>query len=104
MDWREERISDIESNLQKILKLLREYEHDLMLENDPAKKSFIEDRISDLKTRMAEYKNELESLKETPQTERDIALKMTNINFDDINFVISALLRQNINTVIAEFT
>ena len=24
---------------------------------------------------------------------------MTNINFDDINFVISALLRQNINTV-----
>ena len=52
MDWREERISDIESNLQKILKLLREYEHDLMLENDPAKKSFIEDKISDLKTRM----------------------------------------------------
>jgi len=81
------------------VELLYKYEKDLIVENDPAKRSSIQEKISDLKTTMSEYKSELDSLEETPKIERELALKMTNINFDDINFVISALLRQQINII-----
>jgi hypothetical protein len=99
MSWHEERRSDIESNLQKILELLREYEHNLILEDDPGKSSAIRDKIAGLKVKMNECQNDLDSLEKTKQPERDLALKMTNINYDDMNFVIAALLRQTIDII-----
>jgi len=94
MIWREERKSKLEQNLEKIVRLLGECEQNLIDESDPKIKSKLNTQISELKEEMSNFQCDLDSLEKEGSTQRSSALTMSNITYDDVNFVITALLNQ----------
>lgn len=94
MTWREERKSQLEQRLEKTVRLLGECEQNLIDESDPKIKSKLKTQISELKEEMSNCQCDLDSLEQEGSTQRSSALAMANITYDDINFVITALLNQ----------
>lgn len=93
MDLHEERKSQIEQRLGKVVRLLGECELSLIDETDPKTRSKLKTQISELKEEMSNCQLDLDTLEET-NTQRNSALMMAKITYDDINFVITALLNQ----------
>ena len=99
MNWREERKSNLEERLVKTVKLLGEYERILIDESDPQTKSRLRTQISELKEEMKNCQSDLETLESEAHTQKSPALAMANIAYDDITFVITALLNQKASPV-----
>jgi hypothetical protein len=99
MTWREERKSDLEQRLEKTVKLLGECEQNLIDESDPIAKSKLNSQICKLKEEMGNCQHDLDSLEQEDGTQRSSSLTMANINYDDINFVITALLNQRMVSI-----
>jgi hypothetical protein len=94
MDWREERKSNLGERLLKTVKLLGECEQSLIDESDPQAKSKLRTQISELREEMNNCQLDLENLESTSHIQRSPALAMANVAYDDITFVITALLNQ----------
>lgn len=60
------RLQQLESNITRILKLLNEYEEELLDEDDPGIKSKYRRRIESLKQQKVEYEKEFEELQTQP--------------------------------------
>lgn len=99
MNWREERKNSLEERLLKAVKLLGECEKNLIDESDPQAKSKLRTQISELKEEMNNCQLDLENLELTAHTQKNPALAMANIAYDDITFVITALLNQSPNSL-----
>lgn len=93
MDLHEERKLQIEQRLEKTVRLLGECELNLIDESDPKTRSKLKTQISELKEEMSNCQRDLDALAET-NIQRNSALMMAKITYDDINFVITALLNQ----------
>lgn len=99
MDWREERKSNLEERLLKTVKLLGECEQSLIDESDPQAKSKLRTQISELREEMKNCQLDLENLESASHIQKSPALAMANIAYDDITFVITALLNQKPNSL-----
>jgi hypothetical protein len=97
MDWRQERKASLESSMEKIVKLLGECEQNLICESDPKDRSKLESQISELKKGMSQCESDLISF-EYDNAQRNHTLTMAGINYEDMNFVITALLNQTITS------
>ncbi|MCY7332037.1 MAG: hypothetical protein LH649_05130 [Pseudanabaena sp. CAN_BIN31] len=99
MNWQQQRIHDREQRMLTSVKLLGEYEQEIIYEDDPQAINKLENKINKLKKQIDNYQSDLnhDGLKQS--TQRNLALTMANITFEDMNFVIAAFLRQRINIV-----
>jgi hypothetical protein len=93
MTWRDEHRSNLEKKMEKIVKLLGDCETRLIDESDPQAKSRLKTQASELKREMLECQSDLDSIEQEP-ARRNLALTMANITYEDIEFVITALLNQ----------
>lgn len=99
MDWRQQRRYDIEKQMLDLVKLLGQCEQKLMYESDPPTIGKLESQIIDCKKRISDYESDLEVYGQKQEAQRSLAINMANITFEDMNFVITAFLRQRVNTV-----
>lgn len=99
ISWRDEYKSHLEQRMGKIVSLLGDYEMRLIDESDPQAKSRLKTQIAELKEQMCVCQSDLDSLTPERENHKDLALKMANITYDDINFVITALLNQRMVSI-----
>lgn len=99
MSWREEHRSNLELKMGKVVRLLGEYDQQLIDETDPQSRSKLKSQISELKGQMHECQGDLDSFGEEQVTQRNLALTMASVTYEDINFVITALLNQRMIAV-----
>lgn len=99
MGWCEERKANLEEQIGIILARLREYETALIDETDPSQKSQIKKNIDNLRERMNDTDSQLISLVHRGSSHSTPAILMSGLTYDDISFVISALLNQDMSSV-----
>lgn len=99
VDWREQRRHDLEQRLLEIVQLLGQCERKLTYEQDPQIVGKLEDQIEDFKKQINQCESDLDSLKQEQVGQRNLARTMANISNGDLNFVITALLKQRMVTV-----
>ncbi|MEP1079328.1 hypothetical protein NDI52_28370 [Leptolyngbya sp. PL-A3] len=99
VDWRQQRKHDLEHRMLSIITLLGECEQKLTYEEDPQTIGKLNNQIANLKKQKDECQSDLVSLDQGQGVQRSLALTMANITFEDMNFVIAALLRQRIVTI-----
>ncbi len=97
MNWREERKLGLDKNMLKIVKLLGTCEQSLIDESDPQARNKLEAQISKLREDMSNCQSDLERHESVSYTPSGSALAMASIAYDDITFVITALLNQRAN-------
>jgi hypothetical protein len=96
VDWRQQRKQDLEQRMLEIVKLLGQCEQKLTYEEDPQTIGKLNIQIADLKKQINECKSDLDSYEQGQKTQVDLALTMANITFEDMDFVITALLKQKV--------
>jgi len=96
VNWRQQRKHDLEHRMFDIVTLLGECEKKITYEEDPQTIGKLNNQIANLKKQKDECQSDLDSLDQGQGVQRSIALTMANITFEDMNFVIAALLRQRI--------
>lgn len=96
VNWRQQRKYDLEDRMLEIVKLLGQCEQKLIYEEDPQARGKLNNQITNLKKQKDECQSDLDSHEQGQGEQRKLALTMANITFDDINFVITALLNQRI--------
>lgn len=99
VNWRQQRKHDLEERMLEIVTLLGQCEQKLTYEEDPQTIGKLNNQITELKKRKNECQSDLNSLDQGQGQQRNLALTMANITFEDMNFVISAFLRQRLVTV-----
>lgn len=98
MDWRQQRKYDLEQRMLNIVELLGQCEQSLTYEDDPQIVGKLKTQISKLKRQKKECESDLDSHGQG-EAQRNLALTMATITNEDLNFVISALLRQRTITI-----
>ena len=99
MDWRQQRQHDLEQRMLGIVKMLGQCEQKLTCEEDPQTIGKFQTQIAEFKKQINDCQSDLDSHGQGQGTQRTLALTMANITFEDMNFVITAFLRQRIVTV-----
>jgi hypothetical protein len=100
VDWRKKRKDDIDQQMLHIVTLLNEYEQKLTYEDDPAQIVKFKNQISKLNSQKLELKEELNSLnQEHEQLRKSLIMTMPEVNFEDMDFVITALLKQQVSSI-----
>lgn len=99
MDWRQQHKTNLEQRLLKIVKLIGECEDNLICEQDPQSAEKLRNQIATLKKQKNECESDLESHKQEKVSRTELAITMASVTFEDLNFVIAALLKQQICVV-----
>ena len=99
MDWREERKQQLEVQLRQVLNDLNDYESRLISEDDPNTIRQLKQKIDLLKSHVQNISVDLDELNNTLNKSKNMASTMPDVNFEDINFVITGLLKQQLNSV-----
>lgn len=99
MAWRDEHKSNLEQKMEKVVRVLGDCEVRLIDESDPQVRSRLKTQIAELKEQMRDCQGDLDSLEQGRGVQRNLALTMANITYDDINFVITALLNQRMISI-----
>jgi hypothetical protein len=98
VDWRQQRKHDFEQRILSIIRLLGQCEQKLTYEDDPQSVGKLQTQIAELKRQKKECESDLDSHGQE-EAQRNLALTMATITNEDLNFVISALLRQRTITI-----
>lgn len=96
VDWRQQRKHDLEQRMLEIVKLLGQCEQKLTYEEDPQTIGKLENQIAALNKQKNDCQSDLDFHEQGQGGQRKLALTMANITFEDMDFVIKALLRQRI--------
>ncbi|HEY9300217.1 MAG TPA: hypothetical protein VIQ31_28410 [Phormidium sp.] len=83
----------------EIVTLLGQCEQRLTYEEDPLVIGKLNNQIADFKRQKSECQIDLDSLSQEQGEQRSLALTMANITYEDMNFVITAFLRQRVVAV-----
>ena len=94
MDWRQQRKQNLEQQMLSLVKLLGQCEQKLTYEDEPKIVCKLEAQISEFKSQMKDCQSDLDSHLQEQGSQRSLALTMANITFEDMNFVVTAFLRQ----------
>lgn len=98
MKLHEDRKSSLEKTMIKIVGVLGECDQKLIDENDPKARSKLKSQISELKQQLSDCEADISSCEPEQRMHRNLALTMSNITFEDMNFIITALINQKIPT------
>lgn len=88
----EQRKSDLEENIDEELKLQKELEDELRLAQDPPQKRKLKKQINEVKNRVNEYRNELDSLSKNKHEQESLVNAMTTITFRELEMVTQGIL------------
>jgi hypothetical protein len=97
-DWKQQCKDNTEQEMLRIVNLIRDYQEDLTNESDPRNIAKCKKSISELKQKLEDHEIDLKSHSHG-QGKKQLALDMANITHEDLNFVITAFLRQRIPNV-----
>lgn len=92
MDLHQRRKNDLEENIKEELKLQKELEDDLRLTQEPQQKAKLKKQIKEVKSRIADYKSELDSPCNSKQEQESLVKAMTTITFRELNTVTQGIL------------
>lgn len=96
MDWKEQRLDDLQDQMLEITKTIGNCEKKLISEDDPIIIKKLENNINQLKERSRNCQEEISSLTSQKELQKNLIRTMPEITNEDISLVINALLRQNI--------
>jgi len=94
VDWRQQRKQNLEQQMLSLVKLLGQCEQKLTYEDEAKIVCKLEAQISEFKSQMKDCQSDLDSHLQEQGSQRSLALTMANITFEDMNFVVTAFLRQ----------
>lgn len=94
----EKRKRDLEENIDNELTLQKELEDDLRLASDTQEKGKLKKKIKEVKNRINEYRDELNSLYKNKREQESLVSAMTNITFRELQMVTDAILCMSIPT------
>ncbi|GEM_PF-1765672 len=92
MDLHHQRKKDLEEHLQEDYTLLKDLENDLRLAEESRPKTKLKKQIKEVKDRISEYNNELNSLSNSPKEQDLLVNAMTNITFRELGMVTDGIL------------
>lgn len=95
MDWRQKRINDLNQRLLEKVELLADYESELDTENDPQPRKKWKQKIKTIKTEITDLNDELSGLNGLA-TIGTFPQPLPNTNYEALEFVIMALLMQQV--------
>jgi hypothetical protein len=96
VNWRQQRRQDLEQQMLSIIKLLGQIEQRLIYEEDPQTIAKLKAQINELKIQRDDCQIDLDSSGDEQERQRKLAVRMADITFEDLNFVITAFLRQRV--------
>jgi hypothetical protein len=96
MSWKQKRKHDIEENLLTLVGLLGKIEAEIIHESDPIAKDKLEKQRECTKKTIEDYKEEITQYTDNENNQKELALVMATITFDDIYLIITMLLNQQI--------
>lgn len=91
-DWRQQRIQGLQEKMLNIVKLLNDSENNLLYESNPQSKGKLEKDIESFKKQLKICEEELTVLETQKSWEKNIAPRVPDVTFEDLDFVITALL------------
>lgn len=92
----QQRKNDLEEHIQEDLKLQKELEDELRLAQNPQYKGKLKKQIKEIKTRITDYQDELNSIIDSKQNQDNIVRAMTNITFSELDIVTKGIIRMPI--------
>ncbi|MFS0519755.1 hypothetical protein ACEYW6_34365 [Nostoc sp. UIC 10607] len=92
MNMHQQRKNDIEKHINEELILQKELEDDLRLAQEPQQKTKFKKQIKEVKSRISEYKTELDSLSDHPQKQESLVSAMTTLTFRELDMVTQGIL------------
>ncbi|MFM6265421.1 MAG: hypothetical protein ACKPFA_02750, partial [Dolichospermum sp.] len=87
MDWHHKRKKDLEEHLKEDYTLLKDLEDDLRLAEERKSQTKFKKQIKEVKDRISEYQNELDSLSNAQKKQDLLVDAMTNITFRELRMV-----------------
>ena len=96
MEPHQQRKHDLEENIKEEYKLQKQFEDDLRLAQDPQQKEKLKKEIKEVKSRVDDYKIELNSLGQSQQEQYSLVSAMTNITFKELDLVTQGIICMSI--------
>ena len=96
VDWHQQRIQSLKEQSLEIVKILNDCEKSLISEGDPQIKNKLEQQITHYKERLNTCQQEVESIQGQQSLQRVITNTVPEVTFEDLDFVITALLNLQI--------
>ena len=96
MDLHQQRKHDLEEHIKQDLTLQKQFEDDLRFAQDPQHKAKLKKEIKEVKSRIANYENELNSPYQSQQDQASLVNAMTNITFRELDLVTEGILCMSI--------
>ncbi|MBH8555095.1 hypothetical protein I8751_22640 [Nostocaceae cyanobacterium CENA357] len=92
MDLHQQRKQDLKEHIDEEYMLLKELEDDLRLTQEVQPKTKLKKQIKEVKGRIKEYRNDLDSLSNSQQEQNLLVNAMANITFRELDMVTNGIL------------
>jgi len=92
VDLHQQRKQDLKEHIDEEYILLKELEDDLRLTQEAQPKTKLKKQIKEVKSRISEYKKELDSLSDSQQEQDLLISAMANITFRELDMVTDGIL------------
>lgn len=92
MEPHHQREQDLTEHIKEELTMQKQLEDDLRLAQDPKQKARLKKDIKEVKSRIADYQIELDSLRQSQQEQASLVTAMTNITFRELDMVTQGII------------